>query len=52
MQNRDTIACGGVGAALLRINEVVAGQTRLITDRRGDFEDYIESEPSSTRTPC
>jgi hypothetical protein len=29
-------------SAGLTINEIVAGQTRLITDRRGDFEDYIE----------
>jgi hypothetical protein len=33
----------------LVINEVVASQTRVVTDRRGDFEDYIELfNPHST----
>ena len=31
-----------VPATTLRINEVMASQTRVITDRRGDYEDYVE----------
>ena len=40
-----TTACAAEGApslSRLKINEIVASQTRLVTDRRGYFEDYIE----------
>ena len=44
--DEEMLACGDAAmrarTRTLVINEVVAGQTRVVTDRRGDFEDYIE----------
>lgn len=44
--DEELLTCGNAvmsaPTATLVINEVVASQTRVVTDRRGDFEDYIE----------